>query len=356
MFLKKYIESYRRYITELKQLDKLLNSKENLQNVSIPAIRIYLTENCNANCSYCFNSKIREERHMDKEKLNSIFHFFKENKTKTLKMMGGEPTVHPDFLEMYSMAQEYFHNVNLFTNALNDNILHISPRNCDGIIYNFLFVTPTFDFNKLLPNFPDFSRVFEIVIDSNTDIVALSKRIDYVHKNCLKLNIMPEKISYQLTYDCMENIFRHKDLLNRKLMKIIKFIIKISPKSISFDHRVPFCFWLPETLSFMKGLNLDYYSGSCWGTDFGLIDAEFNLLHCNQHPIKLMNLFDNGKIIDFKILKNTLVKANLEKRLFNLNKACLNCSYFNENCTGGCLMHKEIIQLDSCNSIVMENT
>lgn len=354
MFLRKHIESYKNYIKELRKLDKLLNSKDNQQNDFLQGMRIYLTENCNANCSHCFNAKIREARHMDKRKLFDVLQYLKENKVKTLKIMGGEPTIHPDFLEIYKMSQQYFQNVNLFTNALNENVLFIKPRDCDAIIYNFLFVTYEFDFNKFLPNFSHFFRIFEIVIDSNTDTEALYQQIDYVHKNCLRLNILPEKIRYQLTFNCIENIFRFKDLLNKRLVEVINFIINLSPKSISFDHRIPFCFWLPETLSAMKELNLDYYSGSCWGNDFGLIDAEFNLLHCNQHPIKLINFFDNGNIVDFNILKNSLIKANLEKRLFNLNKACFNCTHFDAICTGGCLMHKDIIQLESSNSFILE--
>ena len=44
------------------------------------------------------NKGIREDRHMDTAKAEMLFNYFASNGIKNLKIMGGEPTVHPDFL------------------------------------------------------------------------------------------------------------------------------------------------------------------------------------------------------------------------------------------------------------------
>ena len=89
----------------IKSFDDFKILKEKLQTVNqnnglINSIRIYLTESCNANCNHCFNKGIREDRHMDTAKAEMLFNYFASNGIKNLKIMGGEPTVHPDFLTL----------------------------------------------------------------------------------------------------------------------------------------------------------------------------------------------------------------------------------------------------------------
>lgn len=155
----------------IKSFDDFKILKEKLQTVNqnnglINSIRIYLTESCNANCNHCFNKGIREDRHMDTAKAEMLFNYFASNGIKNLKIMGGEPTVHPDFLTLYNLSQQKFDSVALFTNGLNAEITKITPRNTDAIIYNFLFINRQFDSNKYLPS-SNFARIFEIVIDGN---------------------------------------------------------------------------------------------------------------------------------------------------------------------------------------------
>ena len=62
------------------------------------SLRLCLTEECNAQCPHCFNSPYREKEYMDTSKL---FEFYEANKkplqNMAIKVMGGEPTLHPEF-------------------------------------------------------------------------------------------------------------------------------------------------------------------------------------------------------------------------------------------------------------------
>lgn len=305
----------------------------------IKSIRIYLTESCNANCNYCFNKDIRKNSHMATEKVYKLFEYLQQNNVTNLKIMGGEPTVHPDFVSLYNLSQEKFKSVSLFTNALNNEITKIRPRNNDSIVYNFLFINEYFNIDKfiLIPNLR-FHRVFEIVIDSHINIQNLKHKIEWCYLKMEECNI--ENFHFQITLNCIENIFNSQSIINNKIQDIIRFIMEKYPSHISFDHTVPFCFWEKESINLMKKYHLNYYTKTCLGTDYGLIDANFNLLHCNQYQKKICSIFEDDKIIDFVILNNLLKQTNLQKKLHNIKSKCKECKYFDFVCTGGCLAHK----------------
>lgn len=315
--------------------------KKNEVNI-MKSMRIYLTESCNANCAHCFNKDIREEGHMKKEIAINLFNYLKSNGIHQLKIMGGEPTVHPNFNDLYHFSQNCFNSVALFTNALNDNILIIKPRKSDSIIYNFMFINKEFNFDKLLPNVNyDFPRVFEIVIDSKTNTEMLIEKIDFVAQKCKVQNI--SLYFFQLTINCIENIFEYKELINKNIRTLLSFLLEKHSKHVSFDHTVPFCFWEQESIILMHDNKLDYFKKTCRGVDFGLIDANLHLMHCNQYPVILSSIINKGLFIPFSRIEELLKECNDKKKKYNYNKACSSCRYFPDQCTGGCMMHKDFV-------------
>lgn len=327
------------------------NNKKQIDNKTVQfkrltAIRIYLTENCNSTCKNCFNKKIRKSKHMDFNKLVSLYKFLKKHSVPCLLMMGGEPTIHPKFLELYKIAQKYFFRVTLFTNAINTRILNIIPRTNDAIIYNFLFINESFDLNKLLPSVPNFIRGFEIAISSDSDIKKIIKNIDYIYKKYKTFSLNDKYLKFQLTPNCVEDIFKKRKELNTKFLYVISFINEMLRSSLSFDHSFPFCFWLPNSINKLQDMKLEHvYKHTCRESCPGLIDSNFYLLHDNQYPKKIFNIFnEKNEIVDFDLIVNSLIKATLEKRIINFNKGCDKCMYFHYICTGGCFMHKDFIQ------------
>ena len=73
--------------------------------------RILLTEKCNANCSNCFNADYRKNKDMYIEDFFMLCDFLSVNNIKHLKIMGGEPTVHPYFLDAVEYAQKKFSKI-----------------------------------------------------------------------------------------------------------------------------------------------------------------------------------------------------------------------------------------------------
>ncbi|MFC1741256.1 radical SAM protein [Nanoarchaeota archaeon] len=308
----------------------------------IQRIRVLLTENCNSNCPHCFNKDIRTKKHMESRRAMALFDYLSKH-TSELKIMGGEPTVHPDFRMLYEYAQKRFSRVGLFTNAVNEEILNVKPRETDSITYNLGLINRGFDYDKVLPKL-QFNRTFETMVGAKTDIDGLFSKIDAVIDACREKCV--DRMKFNVTLNCVENIFENKDLLNKRWVAVVDHIIRAKTDFLSFDHKIPLCFWTRDSIDFIKRSNLiDYFNSTCRPGDYGLINSDFELLHCNQHPIKIARIFksdeDDSPIISFNRLNTLLFKANMEKLVSNLSHPeCIDCRYAIVKCTGGCFRHK----------------
>jgi len=76
---------------------------------------------CNFNCPYCFASEIRSEEKVwiTEEQFNEILNFHKVSNQREVRLIGGEPTLHPEFTKLLNriVNDDYFIGVMLFTNG-----------------------------------------------------------------------------------------------------------------------------------------------------------------------------------------------------------------------------------------------
>lgn len=87
---------------------------------------ILLTNTCNRNCSFCFaGSRVNvrkgaadDNRHMSREKLRRIMGFLSSSGDMQLRLLGGEPTLHPEVIEIVQEALEKGFYVHVFSNGI----------------------------------------------------------------------------------------------------------------------------------------------------------------------------------------------------------------------------------------------
>lgn len=82
---------------------------------------IILTKECNRNCAFCIdrpNKKYykEEKKYIDLETVQEILKFAKEKQIKTIALNGGEPTLHPQVVEIAKMIKEEGFYSKIFTN------------------------------------------------------------------------------------------------------------------------------------------------------------------------------------------------------------------------------------------------
>ena len=87
-------------------------------------MNLLLTTVCNRKCKYCFaknkvcygdNELI--DRFISIKNVKKVMHFLTASKEKNISILGGEPTLHPQFYEINLFNNEQF-IINIFTNGI----------------------------------------------------------------------------------------------------------------------------------------------------------------------------------------------------------------------------------------------
>ena len=305
-----------------------------MNKVKHKAMRVYVTERCNANCPNCFNAKSRSNSEMSLEDFKELCEYLKSNGFTLLKIMGGEPTLHADFERVIEIAQSNFDKIVVFSNGTTDSIKDIKLRENDSVVYNFTFNKV---FSKEKMHFEvGGKRTFEVQVKKTTNEKELVER--------LKELAQDTKVRISLTLDCTANIFLEKSIVLPKLKYIEQELIE-SKLDFSYDHKIPLCYL------YKTGLHV---SNNCVCTldTAGLISSDLVFKFCNQHSASLVSLKQDGTFIPWRIVENYKQKAFYEIRLKALKDYCLNCVFFNEKCNGGCWLPKDNITKQN----ILENT
>jgi hypothetical protein len=83
---------------------------------------LLITTVCNRDCPYCFaRGKIRSEnatRFISLEDVDRVVGFLEKSGVNTISLLGGEPTLHPSFCEIFDRIRNHGFSVDLFTNGL----------------------------------------------------------------------------------------------------------------------------------------------------------------------------------------------------------------------------------------------
>lgn len=298
------------------------------QKNHITRFRVYVTENCNANCPSCFNANSRTNSEMSVEMFEKLCIYLNKNGIVHLKIMGGEPTVHPDFEEIVKIAQKYFVYVEIFSNGLNGRIKNLSLRPKDGVTLNFLFRKTITAETLYLDTGGE--RYMQVQVLNNSDEKEIADKIIELW------NIDKQRIGITLTLDCTSNIYKDKDVLVQKLVYIQNRAKKIGLK-IDYDHKIPTCFW--------HGTGIEFDGdGICSLDSAGVIGADMALRFCLNYPAEIVKIYKNGSFIPWEILINNIWLAYYNLRINSLEKICIDCKEFNRTCNGGCWIPKENIK------------
>lgn len=299
------------------------------------SIRIYLTENCNAKCPWCFNRDTRDRsKDMDLPTAKKLVDYLCLNRFQRLSIMGGEPTIHPDFVEFYNYVSDRM-EIMLFTNGtMPDKIESIKVRPSNTIVYNFDFLKEPFD-DKLFSH--DCKYILEICLRLNSDIDKLIEDIESIRKYEISNNLM---FYYNITLDCTANLFTNKALINSKLNQLLDYALTHRDINWKWDHGYPKCVISHETFSKMVSLyGPNSYFSLCLGMQgcAGLITSDFKLVHCNQYRNEELNIINpDGSFIPYERFRSFLIMENFHKIESLRNTSCMDCPYFMSDCNGAC--------------------
>ena len=304
-------------------------------------VRIYLTEKCNASCPWCFNKSSRNNQNMDTEKCKKFLSYCAKNNVKSLGIFGGEPTVHPDFIEIWNYAYPLFDEITLYTNGLNRAVLSQIPLS-ENKRLNVNF----YHLNHIDPKWLKQSSLStEVVIGENTNADALLDKIKRIYKEVQEVN---GSVFFNLTIDCTLNIFKHKDAVLPQFDKILDFALANPDYKCGVDHKYPKC-CLPESM--VKkihalcgggiGNNKELFLCNPIERKTPLITSDFKARTCPQYDGNSIDVFkEDGSIIPFTQLSNFIAFEIIDRLKSLKNTSCAMCDYFMSECNGGCFSYK----------------
>lgn len=186
------------------------------------SIMLYIIDQCNFSCWYCYNDKPRTQQMLD---LNKTYLFLKNivlqyNRPIRLTLIGGEPTLHPDLYEFCKKVCTLKNvHINVFSNFSNNVILYkrlltlsenINITFSYHIQYKDVFLKKFFNLLNLLHDKKYTQQIYiSIVVESgqhfNNIIGVFNTAINFIpYKNIDLLQLDLQYANTEYTYTAEE--------------------------------------------------------------------------------------------------------------------------------------------------------
>lgn len=318
----------------------------NIVNFRLPiqVVSIEITDRCNLNCRYCYgNFKSNNSVSIGFNEIAVLFKNLKRRGVKLLEITGGEPSIHPDFSKIISLACEYFEKVTIMTNGVhfNNESFNIFRQYKDKIGFSisldgfsessnsFQRQTPK-TFQKSLNNIirikkeinPQYYRIVYML--TNENISEIDDFFESMLENDIRhlLISIPEQIEKGRTYHLPDGCnMSDRNSLSRKILeeKCTSLYHKYHNRVITIDNSFG-----PDGLKIISMLPS---CGAGWRTLS--FKANGDVLPCNMMDSHwVLGNFKEDPDLDFlssnNSLYNYLTQLNLSAEDGN-RKLCLNC-------------------------------
>ncbi len=335
-------------IDELKKelnhlISELIKNRDikKLKKRDLKAVQIKITNACNLSCIYCFERvNKRNIKFISMEDLKIIINNLKKYNIKRIVITGGEPTLHPKFIEIINMLRSKFPSIEIRiqTNGTNPQII------------------------KKLKKDPKIS--IQVSLDHYKKEIHEKLRGKNTYEKVIKtIEVSKEKGFYLIVYSTLTkmNIVdfnKFVEFLSNKNVDLFGFtILRLQGKAknkkelqLNTDEAFEFykkVFELRKKYDFIASLDdyLDTCLGFCFKDGCGAgkytVSIDWNL---NVFPCQICT---DERLLMGSLKKNSLLEIISEKNnIYNMfskyevNKSdCKEC-YFKYFCGGGCMVEK----------------
>jgi cyclic pyranopterin phosphate synthase len=311
---------------------------------------ILLTEKCVRACPYCFAKeylKESKENLLSWENLIYIADLFESSNEKHLALLGGEPTLHPDFIDFVLYLHQRKFHVNVFTSGIMSQkqleaaktyLLKI-PEESLSFVCNYNHPNSSSDsetqqINRFIKTFSKHISLSFNLYQKEFDFTFL---VDAINKYGLKKHIrlgLAQPIPGQKN-ECLalEDLYGMAERLRTQFE-----ILEENRIALGFDCGMPLCIFSNEDIGRLFKLNKGKVLFSCGpAIDIGPDMQVWSCFPLSNYEKKSLYDFDNVE----EVKKHFSGQNNhLREKRKGIFAACETCDYLKEGlCKGGCLAH-----------------
>ena len=319
---------------------------------------IGITNYCNLKCPYCFaeDFKADEPRNMSLDEFKEGLNFIQGYEP--VKILGGEPTLHPQFKnilsETFKHCLVYNSHCTIFTNGANlKQYLPLIDQysffmsvliNCNSPQYQSIK-----DYNNLL-NLIDYiytNEKYRTFTELGCTIHLLCKNYDFLWDILKKYNIKLLRISVASPGGVYTNNRNSKDEYYQELKTMFLDFTKVAEQNnvmLSFDcNQIPRCYFTADELEFIDKNSENHRPEWCEPTIDILMDHQVIPCFGNYHPTDYTEFDDT-----YELRRYFTFKTNYDATVQNDDGKCASCKQFKHfQCQGGCLAFSKINRTSS---------
>lgn len=301
-------------------------------------INLFLTYQCNLNCSYCFAAELAAEfpGEISRDAVSRISEWIETYGISSIGLLGGEPTMHSDIDGILESLRKAGVMISLFTNAL------FPRRLADTIVKTVSNVVVNYNpprmytrrqLNRIRDNL-DALKSGGCRISFSKNFSSQYREFDYLLDACAVYGV--RHIRYDIS---RPSLGRNNDFFDLESTRdivdtIFDFATRCRELGIAsgLDCCVPLCYFTPERRSVMKAIS-SKFSGICHPS----IDIHPDLSASYCLPMRHICVDDVTAFAGEDALLEHFSHAVRRIRFENAFPLCNQCDDFRIRCQGGCL-------------------
>lgn len=212
-------------------------------NNFVPPLRMVLTAKCNGNCLFCHHEGYTESLDMSIELARASARAAEKLHIPYISITGGEPTLHPQLVEILSAIQQASKaKISLTTNGYNlleignkieNSIqkLNVSIASFDPTINRKYQNVDIDEVKTALLKFPSVQKNFNVVINSD-NYEHLDEIVSFCNSNSINLDLM-----FEVSDFLKSNVRIEKYVIDKIKFFGEPIIIPGCPSSLSFSNK-----------------------------------------------------------------------------------------------------------------------
>lgn len=323
-----------------------------------------ITHSCNKGCSYCFAREQRDKMNagnMEDMSIDTFRKFLDKETDQNVKLLGGEPTSHPQFKEFLDIVlKETNKNVTIISNFLfKESVLETIVEYIQEFIKDkrqiyFLVNCTELDVKNRMNVFKyNYTMLYSllykydlegnlscgITLETNKDAKFYIDYINFLYENMGMIEDFRLSIAFPGTNDDKKtNMYINDTDTGKKLISIVKHLNNINVPSHIDCIIFPCMFENKEEYKYIKKFmsQVRFRCGRNAGAPADIF-ADGSIIYC--YPLKdtiktNLNIHKNGVAARDNIgLKYQIIEGNMI-----LPEACQKCVHYENNvCAGPCL-------------------